>query len=212
MSVYNAPILLTYLTNAPLVLPENKDVIAQFKELLSSFVEKAIEKLKINKDTRRTVGVGRVKIMEILSFVMKENVLESREIVASNKGFFSTIIELCKNYQFNNILHNEFLKIINVALSEESGSPLLRSVLFCLLSSWKAILFSTSSWNRLKKMKKSEQDVVPRKTERAILATSSPFAGLFKSTPPRTQKLMASSKVHPLLLQNPSLKMYCKIS
>lgn len=38
VSVYNAPILLTYLTNVPFTLPEDKNVVNQFKDLLKMFV------------------------------------------------------------------------------------------------------------------------------------------------------------------------------
>jgi hypothetical protein len=34
VSIYNAPILLTYLTNVPFILPEDSDIIAAFKSLL----------------------------------------------------------------------------------------------------------------------------------------------------------------------------------
>ena len=34
VSIYNAPILFTYLTNVPFVLPEDTDTVAAFKSLL----------------------------------------------------------------------------------------------------------------------------------------------------------------------------------
>ena len=34
VSVYNAPILLTYLNNVPLNIPDDKDLVGQFKQLL----------------------------------------------------------------------------------------------------------------------------------------------------------------------------------
>jgi hypothetical protein len=76
---------MTYLTNIPLILPENEEIITKFKSLLENFVDKAIEKLKVGRKTRENLGFGRVKIIEILSFVLKENILSSREIVSKNK-------------------------------------------------------------------------------------------------------------------------------
>lgn len=63
MSVYNSPILFTYLTNAPMALPEDESIINKFKTILSSFVERSIEKLKVTKDDRENLGFGRVKIV-----------------------------------------------------------------------------------------------------------------------------------------------------
>lgn len=76
---------MTYLTNIPLILPENEEIITKFQSLLENFVDKAIEKLKVGRKTRENLGFGRVKIVEILSFVLKENILSSREIVSKNK-------------------------------------------------------------------------------------------------------------------------------
>lgn len=47
-----------------------------------------------------------MKIVEIMSFVLKENVLNTRELAASETEFFSILFNLCKNYQYNNVLHN----------------------------------------------------------------------------------------------------------
>ena len=78
----------------------------EFKSLLALFVEKSIEKLSITKNERETLGFGRVKIVEVLSFIIRENILNSREIVSRQSQFFPTFINLVKNYQMNNILHN----------------------------------------------------------------------------------------------------------
>lgn len=78
----------------------------EFKSLLALFVEKSIEKLSVTKNERETLGFGRVKIVEVLSFIIRENILNSREIVSRQSQFFPTFINLVKNYQMNNILHN----------------------------------------------------------------------------------------------------------
>lgn len=71
MSVYNAPILQTYLTNVPLVIPEKSQITEDLKMLLLSFLKKTLEKLKIKRQSRPTLGFGRMKIVEIMSFVLK---------------------------------------------------------------------------------------------------------------------------------------------
>lgn len=47
VSVYNAPILLTYLTNVPFTIPEDQTIIEEFKKLGQLFIEKSCEKLKV---------------------------------------------------------------------------------------------------------------------------------------------------------------------
>ena len=50
VSVYNAPILLTYLTNVPLNAPESEQLLKNFQKILESFIEKASEKLKVTRE------------------------------------------------------------------------------------------------------------------------------------------------------------------
>ena len=82
VAVYNAPILLTYLTNVPFVLPDDENVVSEFVKLGQMFIEKSCEKLQTDKRKRPKIGIGRVKIIEILRFVIKENILNSKQIVA----------------------------------------------------------------------------------------------------------------------------------
>lgn len=42
VSVYNAPILQTYLTNVPLVIPEKSQMVEDLKQLLLSFLRKTL--------------------------------------------------------------------------------------------------------------------------------------------------------------------------
>lgn len=50
MSVYNAPVLLTYLTNVPLVIPENSQITEDLKTQLMFFLKKTLEKLKVKRE------------------------------------------------------------------------------------------------------------------------------------------------------------------
>lgn len=85
ISVYNAPVLLTYLTNVPLNIPDDKELVEQFKTLLKNFLDKALGKLRITKVDRSALGVGRIKIIEIISFILKSDILDFRTIVGDNK-------------------------------------------------------------------------------------------------------------------------------
>ena len=130
VSIYNAPVLLVYLNNAPLNIPDDKEIVEQFKTLLTTFLVSALNKLKVNKESRRTLGVGRIKIIEIINFILKADILEFRNIVGENSELFPVVFNLCKNYEMNNILHNEVLKMIELAVSASNSapSPYLQSV------------------------------------------------------------------------------------
>lgn len=63
VSVYNAPILFTYLTNVPFVLPQDQQTLNNLRELLVVFVQKSCDKLKVNSSSHKKLGVGRVKLV-----------------------------------------------------------------------------------------------------------------------------------------------------
>lgn len=63
VAVYNSPILLTYLTNVPFVLPDDESVVNEFIKLGELFVEKSCAKLQVDKRTRPKLGFGRLKII-----------------------------------------------------------------------------------------------------------------------------------------------------
>ena len=104
--------MFTYLTSVPFILPEDESIIAEFKKLLEHFVEKSCEKLTVTSRSRPKLGTGRIKIIEILRFVLKENIINTREIVAKTESFFPILINLFREYPLNNLLHNEIIKII----------------------------------------------------------------------------------------------------
>jgi hypothetical protein len=51
------------LTNVPLVIPEKSQITEDLKLLLLSFLKKTLEKLKIKRETRTSLGYGRMKIV-----------------------------------------------------------------------------------------------------------------------------------------------------
>jgi hypothetical protein len=112
VSVYNAPLLFSYLTNVPFILPEEEAVVDEFRKLLEHFIDKSAEKLQVNNRDRPKLGTGRLKIVEILRFVLKESILNSKDVIAKKEEFFPILLNLFKNYEMNNVLHNEIVKIL----------------------------------------------------------------------------------------------------
>ncbi len=70
------------------------------------FIKKTLEKLRVQKTDRKTLGFGRMKIVEIIAFVLRENIFSTRELAAAEPEFFPVLFNLCRNYQYNNVLHN----------------------------------------------------------------------------------------------------------
>ena len=58
-----------------------------------------------------------MKIIEILRFILKENIMNVREIIGNSTIFLPTLFTLMKEYSMNNLLHNEIIKILDIALS-----------------------------------------------------------------------------------------------
>ena len=63
------------------------------------------------------MGYGRLKIIEIIRFILRDNVLQAKDIVAKTDNFFPTIFNLMKTYEMNNVLHNEIIRILETALT-----------------------------------------------------------------------------------------------
>lgn len=78
VSVYNAPVLLTFLTNVPFTLPEAEATKQEFTELIRLFVQSATHKLNVRAMNHPKIGLGRTKIIEILRFVIKEDILGAK--------------------------------------------------------------------------------------------------------------------------------------
>jgi hypothetical protein len=83
---------------------------------LENFVEKSCKKLTVTSRSRPKLGTGRLKIIEILRFILKENIINTKEIVAKTENFFPILINLFREYPLNNLLHNEIIKIFDIAL------------------------------------------------------------------------------------------------
>ena len=64
------------------------------------------------------LGVGRVKMIEVLNFILKRE--KVRLLLSGRKDFFPLLFSLVKKYPLNNILHNEAFKLIAACLASET--------------------------------------------------------------------------------------------
>jgi hypothetical protein len=122
--VYSTAILQTYLSNLQVAISENS-VMENLKLLLLSFIKKSLERLKVKKPV---LGIGRMKIVEILFLSARENILNFREMLGAEPKFFQVVLGLCRSHPYNNILHNEVSRILELVLREPEDSKLLKSV------------------------------------------------------------------------------------
>ena len=86
------------------------------------FIDRSLEKLNVTNRDRAKLGVGRVKIIEILNYILKENLLGSRAIFALKEKAFEILFNLCRNYELNNVLHNQVVKMVSLAFSDPNLS------------------------------------------------------------------------------------------
>jgi hypothetical protein len=106
VSVYSAPALFAFLTSVPFVMPEDEAVRAKFTELVEEFIEKSCVKLNVRAQDHPRIGLGRMKVVEILRFVLKEDILNSRQLIAKRESFFEILLTLLKEYPLSSLLHN----------------------------------------------------------------------------------------------------------
>jgi len=126
----------------PLNAPESEQLLKNFQKILESFIEKASEKLKVTREQRKALGFGRVKILEIFSFILKENILEARDTIGKKEDFFTILFELCRNYDMNNVLHNEVVRIVDIAMSLPTDAAFQK----CLLQNSVLLNFLTKEY------------------------------------------------------------------
>ncbi len=138
-----------------------------------------------NRD-RAKLGFGRVKIIEILNYILKENLLGSRVIFGSKQTAFDILFSLCKNYELNNVLHNQIVKMVSLAFSD---SALSHSVIFfiyfsssVMMSFW--ILFTLKP----NKMWKFAIKQARRDSEKVILVMWCRFHDLSRDMQPKITK------------------------
>jgi hypothetical protein len=64
--------------------------------LVEEFIGKSCMKLNVRTQNHPKIGLGRMKVVEILRFVLKEDILNSRLIIARNNSFFEILLALLR--------------------------------------------------------------------------------------------------------------------
>jgi hypothetical protein len=113
VSVYSAPFIYQLLNSLPAELDD-----PSIDDILFKFVEGAIAKLTEAVEAKKSrLGVGRVKMMEVLNFILKRNKI--RELLYEKIKLFPLLFSAIKLYPLNNIFHNEAFKFITNFLASE---------------------------------------------------------------------------------------------
>lgn len=146
VSIYNTPIMLCSLTSIRNLLDskeqsKNTDLIDKYQEIMSflknnlaasseltdlfkNFFIKAVDKLNLTKRNSTTLGMGKVRLVESLFFLIKFDLFNIQSVV-TNTPFFQRLFQLVKEYELNNVLHNEIVKIVHFILELEEPQHLL---------------------------------------------------------------------------------------
>lgn len=127
VAIYSAPVLLISLTSIRL-LAENKDqcknveLVEKFSELMASlkfnlaqsselsalfknFLTKAVDRLDSEKARSTTLGLGRIKLIEALFYMLKFDLFSLKTAIPETR-FFERLFGLMRTYHMNNVLHN----------------------------------------------------------------------------------------------------------
>jgi hypothetical protein len=116
VSSYAVPVVHILLSSYP---PDADQL--QLDAPLKLLVEGALSKLRRSiEEERPRLGMARVKLLEILSMLMKRSWV--REWAAGQEDFFSVLLALVRQYPLNNILHNKIFRIVSSALTPETPS------------------------------------------------------------------------------------------
>lgn len=104
-------------------LADSSDLGSLFRD----FFKKATAKLHLTKSMSPTLGMGRIKLVESLFFLVKFDFYSIQTTVPESQ-FFQQLLHLTKEYELNNVLHNEVVKIITFVLELEQPNPLVNSL------------------------------------------------------------------------------------
>ena len=149
MAVYSAPVLLMAL-NSIRTLADNKEqcknleLVEKYSELMTSlkfnlaksselsilfkdFLTKAVDRLDSEKSRSSTLGLGRIKLIESLFYMIKFDLFNLKSSIPETK-LFERLFGLMKKYQMNNVLHNEIVKVITFILESDEGETLVGNV------------------------------------------------------------------------------------
>lgn len=71
--------------------------------------------------------MGKIKLIECLFFLIKFDFFNIQTVVPQTP-FFERLLQLMREYEMNNVLHNEVVKILHFMLELEENHPLLTNL------------------------------------------------------------------------------------
>lgn len=89
------------MTNLKFNLVQSSDLSALFKE----FLVKAVDRLDSEQSSSTTLGLGRIKLIESLFYMLKYDLFSLKTAIPETK-FFERLFGLMRLYHMNNVLHN----------------------------------------------------------------------------------------------------------
>ena len=126
-------------------LAESSELSAIFK----NFLIKAVDRLDCSQSESTTLGLGRIKLIEALFYMLKFDLFGLKSTVSETK-FFERLFALMRRYHMNNVLHNEVVKILTFVLESDEGASLITNVNINLFSCLKKANLLTFCMKRLK--------------------------------------------------------------
>lgn len=92
--------------------------LAQSSELstiFKNFFIKAVDRLDSEQSRSTTLGLGRIKLIEAMFYLLKFDLFSLKTTVPETK-FFERLFGLMRKYHMNNVLHNEIVKTLSFVL------------------------------------------------------------------------------------------------
>lgn len=133
------------MTSLKFNLAQSSELSALFK----NFLIKAVDRLDSERARSATLGLGRIKLIEALFYMLKFDLFSLKTEIPETK-FFERLFGLMKTYHMNNILHNEVVKILAFVLETDEGASLIPNVRLLLFSCLTKASSSISCTNRLR--------------------------------------------------------------
>jgi hypothetical protein len=84
-------------------LKNNLGESSELSELFKDFFLKAVDKINLLRRSSSTIGMGKIKLIEF--FLIKFDFFNIQTIV-SQSPFFERLLQLMREYEMNNVLHN----------------------------------------------------------------------------------------------------------
>lgn len=108
LSGYSCSVFVHYLLNCPSHHEFFND---------EDFVEEFWTQSFTNMTKMNTLGT--IKMVEILNYMLKEDLMLSRDIIVKKQMLWHNIIQIFQKYPMNNILHNEIVKLFDICFAIE---------------------------------------------------------------------------------------------